>query len=488
VAVLLADLLDAAGYEVVERDARVAAFDRLQLPVTATLSRASTVRVGQAVGATAVVFGRLDDAGDEVTVTARLIRLDRGTLLPDVVERGAATTLFAMASQVAARLLDTSGSVSGWQPPPSLGAFELYTRGLVSDVPSTARSFFDQALKAAPEYDAVRLALWQLHTEQGDHQRALDAVAGIANGRPLEREGRFAAAMSLIRLDRAAEAFGVLRTMQSAEPLAVVSNAIGVVQLRRGGSAQTGQATYFFNQATELDPGQADYFFNLGYAYWQEKDANAAAYWLREAVRRNPADDEAHFVLSAALQQSGAAAEAARERELANRLSSRYAQWEARAATGGDLVPRGLERLHERLDVPSARVDTVISASGQRDQAALAAFHLDAGRRAVDREQDGEAERQLRRALYLSPYLAEAHLLLGQIHLRAGRLDEAVLALKIAVWSAPSARAHAALGEAYLADGDAAGARAELERAVQLDPRAPEVATLRGKLPPLQFW
>ena len=108
------------------------------------------------------------------------------------------------------------------------------------------------------------------------------------------------------------------------------------MQLRRGATAQTGRATYYFHQAAELDPSDYDYCFNLGYAYWQDKDALAAAYWLREAVRRNPADGDAHFVLAAALAGSGAGPEAERERELARRLSDR---WENAAA--GDPVPAG---------------------------------------------------------------------------------------------------------------------------------------------------
>ena len=42
---------------------------------------------------------------------------------------------------------------------------------------------------------------------------------------------------------------------------------------------------------------------------------------------------------------------------------------------------------------------------------------------------------ELRRAVYLSPYEAQAHLLIGRIHLRGGRPADAVDALKISIWS-----------------------------------------------------
>ena len=79
---------------------------------------------------------------------------------------------------------------------------------------------------------------------------------------------------------------------------------------------------------------------------------------------------------------------------------------------------------------------------------------------------------------------AEAHLLLGRLYLRAGRDEAAVQALKIAIWSEESAEAHAALGEAYLALEDPAAARVELERAVALNPRSPDAARLKARLPP----
>ena len=202
---------------------------------------------------------------------------------------------------------------------------------------------------------------------------------------------------------------------------------------------------------------------------------------MREAVRRNPGDGDAHFILGAALQQIGATAEAARERELATRLSSKYAEWESRAGAAGP-VPRGLERLAEGLAPSAPRLDAILTTAGQNDQDALAAFHLDAGRRAYEREADREAMQELRRALYLSPYLAEAHLLMGRLHLRGGRAAEAVEALKIALWSDETVVGHIALAEAYLEADDTASARSEVDRALALDPKAPDALALKAKI------
>ncbi len=483
-AVLAGDVLDAGGMRVVSRDERLLTFERLQVPEDATISRASAIKVGQTLGVAAVVVGRLEAVNDEIVLAARLIGLDDGRLLPEVTERGPVSGLFAMSARLAAGVAGVPDLVHRWTPPPQPAAFEMFVKGLLADAPQTSRSLFEQALKAAPDYDGARLALWDVQTELGSHQRALDAVTPVAAGRPAYRDARFRAALSLMSLKRDDEALGVLNDLQSRQAQAAVANALGVLQLRRGGgNAQTGRATYFFNQATELEPAEADYFFNLGYAYWLDKDANGAAYWLREAVRRDPADGDAHFVLGAALQQMGAPLEAARERELAKRLSSRYAALAARAA-GADAVPRGLERLHVRLDAVRGRVDTAVMTAGQRDQAALATFHLDAGRRAYERESDGEAERELRRALFLSPYLADAQVLLGRVYLRRGRTEDAVQALKIAVWSEERVDTLLALAEALLATNDTAAARPFVDRALVLEPKSAAALALKAKLGP----
>jgi tetratricopeptide (TPR) repeat protein len=481
-AILLTEVLAAAGEIVVNREERLQAFDRLQMPPNANLSRASTIRVGQAVTATLVVSGTIAMEVDQIVARARVVRLDSGRLLPEVQARGPLSDLFGVFGALAQRIRGaaTAPPATADRLPPMPQVFELYVKGLIAETPATALGFLEQALKAAPQFDPVRLAIWELHSEASDHQKALDVLAAIKPDSRFSREGRFRRALSLMNVKRFDEALTTLRAMQTEEPSATVSNAIGVAELRRATTIQPGRATYYFSKASELDPADGDLFFNLGYAYWLDKDPKAAIYWLREAVRRDPGDGDAHFILGVALQQTGATAEATRERELAARLSSKYAEWGKTA--GGDPVPRGLERLHEELLPARARVDNMITTAGQRDQENLAAFHLDAGRRAFEREADREAIQELRRALYLSPYLAEAHLLLGRLYLRGGRAAEAVEALKIALWSEETVAAHVSLAEALLQVQDQAAARAEIERALALDPKSPEALALKAKL------
>jgi tetratricopeptide (TPR) repeat protein len=482
-AILLTESLGAAGENVVIREERLQVFDRLQIPPNANLSRAMTIRIGQAVGTRMVVSGTIAMDVDQIVARARVVRLDTGRLLPEVEARGPLSNLFEVFGALAQKIRASSDAAPPLRDrvPPTPQFFELYVKGLIAETPATALTFLEQALKAAPQFEPIRIAIWDLHSEASDHQKALDVLTAIRPESRFSREGRFRQALSLINLKRFEEALTTLRAMQSEDSSATVSNAIGVAELRRGTSIQPGRATYYFSRASELDPADGDLFFNLGYSYWLDKDPSAAIYWLREAVRRDPGDGDAHYILGVALQQTGATAEATRERELARRLSSKYAEWE-KAAAAGDPVPRGLERLHEELTPSRALVDSLIINAGQRDQEKLATFHLDAGRRAYDREADREAIQELRRALYLSPYLAEAHLLLGRLHLRGGRPAEAVEALKIALWSEETVAAHITLAEALLQVQDQAAARVEVDRALALDPKSLEALALKAKL------
>lgn len=481
--VLLSDDLAALGAQPITRPERQEAFERLQVPPAATLSDATVIRIGQLVAADRVVIGSLQLDGDTLVVHARSVELETGRMQANLTERGPLQDLYATFERVARKIAPPSSRSSEEierQHPP-VAAFENYIKGVLAEMPATAINFLNAALALQPSFDRARLGLWDVYTDEGDHERALTAVLPVPATSPFARRARFLAGLSQLELKRHDDAFATFKELADAQMDAAVMNNLGVVQLRRGSSPQTGQATYFFNKAAEADPDDADYEFNLGYAYWLNRDMPAATYWLREAVRRHPSDGEAHYMLGVVLSVAGSASESLREKELARRLSSAFAQWDRRPAN--DPVPKGLERIKTLVELPHARrLELRITTTEQRDQQELAQFYLSSGRRLYERENDRDALVELNRAVYLSPYLSEAHLLLGRIHLRNGRTTEAVDAFKISLWSEETAGAHAALGEAYWQTKDLTSARAEADRALALDPESPEARALLARL------
>ena len=466
--VILTDSLLGLGLPVMRRDERLHSFELLRVPVVSGLSQATIIRVGQVVGASQVIVGSFTLMGDTLTVHARAIQLDSGAAGPEINESGPLPTIFSIYDRLAVRLVPGASLTvppEGTHPP--LAAFEQYIKGLIAEAPGSRLQFLNEALRQAPALQRARLATGEVHDDLGNHEPALVAVRAVPLEHRLSRQARFLASVSLLELNRYDEAFDELTRLNAEEADATLLNNLGVVQLRRPAGSPGPRAVSYFNEAASLDG--VDSFFNLGYAYWLDGDASAAVWWLREAVRRNPADHEAHFVLGVALAATGSQVEAGRERDLAKRLSSVYDEWEAKSPSSP--VPRDLERLRMDLGLPDAlRVENVITEAGQRDQRQLATFHLDAARRAYEAGRDAQAISELQRAVYLSPYDHEAHLLLGRIYLRGGRLADAIDALKISIWSSEGTVTRMVLAEAYEKSGMVDEARTELQAVLKRDP------------------
>jgi predicted Zn-dependent protease len=473
-AVILSDSLLALGLPVMRRDERLHSFELLRVPMVSGLSHATIIRVGQVVGASQVIVGGFSLKGDTLTVRARPIVLDTGLAAPEISESGPLDDIFDIYDRLALRLVPGSAraAVPEDSHPPIL-AFEQFVKGLLAEMPAIKLSFLTEALRLAPGLQRARIAAWDVHNELGQHDLALAEVRQVPPGHRLFRQARFLASVSLIELKQYQDAFDELVRLNDEKRDATLLNNLGIVLLRRPQDRSGERAVSYFNEAAGMD-GVGSYF-NLGYAYWLDGDATAAAWWLREAVRRDPADHAAHFVLGVALGALGNATEAARERDLARRLSSTYEEWERTSPSGS--VPHGLERVRMGLDLPDAlRVENVIAAAGQRDQQQLAAFHLGAARRAYEAERDAEAISALQRTLYLSPYDHEAHLLLGQVYLRGGRLPDAINALKISVWSSDTVPARLALADAYEKAGKVDEARTELRTVLARNPLISEAS------------
>ena len=327
-AVLLTDDLNALGTSAITREERREAFERLQVPPAAVLTDATVIRLGQLVGASEVVVGSLQLEGDALVVKARTIALDAARVRHNAIERGPARGAVSdvRADGPSAGSPDrraASDEVERQHPP--IAVFESYIKGLLADTPKTAITYLTAALDAQPGFDRARLALWDVYSQQGDHQRAADAVTTVAADSPLADRARFLLGLSQLRLGRNDDAYDTYTALADVHPTACR------LQQPRRDPAETGRRAA--NRS-------ADRLFQQGGRRRRRPSPTSSSIWdtptgasatpappstgCARRVRRNPADGEAHYVLGAVLAASGTPAEANREKELARRLSSTF--------------------------------------------------------------------------------------------------------------------------------------------------------------------
>jgi tetratricopeptide (TPR) repeat protein len=478
-AILLAERLEQAGARPLSRDDRVALFDRLRLPLSATLTRATMIRVGELVGASEIVFGQVR-LGTTVEIRAEIIRIPDGRALSGVSDSSSLTDLMGLGARLGDRIAGLIGPVPAASPPRRaelpFAAFENYVKGLVASMPAAAQRFLESAMTLAPHDGRILTALWTAYTDQSQHEKALGAASAVPADGPDAFLARLHAALSLIELKRYDGAERVLRALSKERPSAAVWNALGIIALRRQPAGPGESAATHFARAVADQPSVTDYHFNLGYARALAHDVGAAILTLRDAVRRNTADADAHLVLSALLAGAGKVAEAAREFELARVLGPSL---DPAPTTLPASVPAGLERVSSDLDRP---VFTALEAAFERTLPRLGSAHgpyLIRGQNLAKAGQDLEAVTDLRRAIYLAPYEDQAHLALGQLYQRTGRLADAIDEFKVAIWCRETVAGRIAIGTALLESGDRDGARREATRALAL---APDSAAARELL------
>ena len=470
---LLEDELAAQGFGALSRDNRVAVFDRLHVPMSSELTRATLIRVAELAGASEIVFGAVQ-LGDDLSVRVRTIRLDTGQLLPEVADRAALSDIFVLFRRVATSV----GQRTGRTPAPlrravpalPLPALENYVKGLMAATPAAQQRFLESAMGQAPRDGRVLIALWELYADQGLHEKALAVASAVPADSMQYRRSRFDVALSLIELKRYDGAAKELAALHAQQSSSAVSNALGVVELRRTTmpGAATKAAPFFQRAATEA-PGETDYLFNIGYAHALSGDNARALTSLREAVRFDAADGDAHLVMAAVLATTGRSAESQRELDLARLLGTSLET----VPTSAGKVPPSLERLPTDLDDALLTTPAFASAAS-RDQKETAEFHLSRARALVEENRDREAIANLQRSVYLAPYQDEPHLLLGRLYERAGRISDAIDELKVAIWCRETAAARIELGRVYVSSGDKDAARKEFERALVLAPDSAE--------------
>lgn len=496
-ALSLASVLDVPGMTVIGADDRNAAFEKLRLTANDVLTRAAMIRVTEAAQANLAVIGEFDIGGEKegatVAITARLIETQSGRLVGNKVFNfsGPLADLQRMQGQLAWHVLYERNPALPYTRDQLIGratsipprAYESFFKGIQTPDAQLRASFLRRAMQeyqvggGAGHYAPAVYELGLLLYRQAEFAEAVKQFKTMVKDDPHFAASRFYLGLAAYKAGDRNEAEAAFT--EAAPGLAVWNN-LGATLLAKG---ETAKALPWLQRAVANSPNDPLYQFNYGYALWRDNKYDEAAAPLRQAVKLNPRDGEAQFVLAKALAAAGQNNEAAQVDNEAKRHLTSYAKW----AVAPDKVPL-LVRLQEELPRGATIKPTLAPAAMSLPTAQQVAERqgLERARQllaANNADRDAEALTELQQVLAVNTGNPEAHHLRGVVLQRRNQPEGAIGAFQAALsWNPRLVEAHVALARLYLTRGERALALAHCKQALELDPQNRDAIALKQQV------
>jgi tetratricopeptide (TPR) repeat protein len=531
----LAELLSKPGLVVVTSAERELAYQQLRLPETVIPSRATAIKLARQAKATMIVIGSYsvtppptlesksndkDKSSAEayVQVTARVIRVNEGRTLGEVVDGGWATRQFDYGAPLTT-LQDIHGRLAYqilYQRDKALPysqnqivqeatkipqkAFEAYVKAVQLPISEQLREnylknalhYYDEA-SSGGTYPQAAFELGRTYMARGNWKDATEYFAKLQKKDPYYAEAAFYASLGYTKVKDYSRALATIVPLSSDLPLIGVYNNAGAIAVQAARETKNeaertrllGQATTFLGRAAESAPDDPMVHFNYAFALFLSGKYDEAANQLRPVITADQRDGYAYFLFAKSLAKTGKTEAAlAADNQARRYMDTAYARWEtewekSQTTSGVGIRLREVLNRNEVFDLDrrnrlSANADTPSSATQDLLQKARDLYQ--AGR-------DEEALPELHRILVIEPTNAEAYLLSGRINLRRTDQEAAIAALKTAIfWEPKLIDAHILLGRIFLERGDRGEARKYALSAITIDPNNQEAMALQRQV------
>ena len=534
----LAELLNKPGLIVVSSDERELAYQHLRLPETVIPSRATAIKLARQAKATMIVIGSYSvtppaapptatDAKNKsqekppsdayVQVTARVIKVNEGRTLGEVIDGGWATRQFDYGGPLTT-LQDIHGRLAYqilYQRDKALPysqnqivqeatkipqkAFEAYVKAvqlplrdeLRANYLKNALHYYAETLGGAV-YPQAAFELGRGYMSLGNWKEATEYFSKLQKKEPHYAEAAFYASLGYTKLGDYGRALATVVPLSSDLPLIGVYNNAGAVAVQAARENKHAdertrlltQGTDFLARASESAPNDQMVHFNYGYALFLAGKYGEAAEHFRPVITSDQRDGQAYFLFAKSLAKTGKTEAAAAADDMARRyLQSAYAKWEtewqkSQTTSGVNLRMRDVLNRDDVFDLERQKrtADLDSPSSATQDLLVKARDLYQAGR-------DDEALPELHRVVMIEPTNAEAYLLSGRINLRRSDQEAAIAALKTAIfWDPKLIDAHILLGRIFLERGDRGEARKYALSAITIDPNNQEAIALQRQV------
>src|SRR6185503_11250498 len=372
----LAELLNKPGLIVVSSDERELAYHQLRLPETVIPSRATAIKLARQAKATMIVVGSYtvtppasaEGSADKqphdayVQVTSRVIKVNEGRTLGEVLDGGWATRQFDYGGPLTT-LQDIHGRLAYqilYQRDKALPysqnqivqeatkipqkAFEAYVKAVQLNLRDELRAnylknalhYYAEALGGAV-YPQAAFELGRGYMSLGNWKDATEYFSKLQKKEPHYAEAAFYASLGYTKLGDYGRALATVVPLSSDLPLIGVYNNAGAVAVQAARENKNeaertrllNQGMDFLGQASKSAPADQMVNFNYGYGLFLAGKYKEAADHFRPVITADQQDGQAYFLFSKSLAKLGNADAANAADDMARRyLRTAYAKWE----------------------------------------------------------------------------------------------------------------------------------------------------------------
>lgn len=313
VAETLMDEFGNANQIVIKRTSRANALARLSLKPDAEFTKATLLKLGQAIDADYVCYGdytvtlpagvtELKDSS--VQISAHFLDLKKMHDGPSFAEAGKLTELSRLEEHLAWESLHyldphSTAPVEQFLKPSKLirlDAEESYIRGLMSANPDQQQKWFMQAALIEPHFTGPLFELGKLALDRKKYSEALRWFERIPADDPDYLEARFKLGISTYSMGDYGSAANYFREIAKTVPVGEVFNNLGAAEY------QLGQPTALddLRRALEGDANDSTYLFNAAVIALKQNKWDEAAKRLHAILEIRPNDAEAKKLLAQA--------------------------------------------------------------------------------------------------------------------------------------------------------------------------------------------
>lgn len=521
-----------SGLNVVSNDERKLIQQRLSVPLTNIPSLATSLKLAREGRASLLVYGTYNivpaqgDVAATLDVKARIVRVVDGKFLVETFPDGRkemreinirdalgnlqtveAKVLVDVLRKLERNLTIVENKVIELANKVPSRAFEAYIKGLLTpeSEAQTREAYFKNAMRIYAEdektkegiYSDAALELGHLFLNQRRSQEAVEYFSKIP-----EKDSQYAEAafyMGLIYWQQRdyKEALEILRPLAEDLKLTSVYNSLGAiaVQAARAESKNKGESDKLLmegiellSKAAEADDENTEAKFNYGAALFLNNKYRESADQLLGVIGKNQTDGEAYFLLSKSFEKLGDAEKSKDADDKARRFltaNNRYAQLET------EWKNAKLDSLAMRVKQPPRRDFVSVILINNKQNAVIPQTSvnevetlLEQARGFYKAGRDDEAMQILRRVVNgVDTMNAPAYLLIGNIYVRRANTEQAVDALKTALfWNNNLIEGHILLGKIFLEKKDCQQAQSYAVSALAIDENNQEAISLQRQV------